>query len=546
MSFVQDLSYDDQDMTNPPQLLPGQPFQKGWRMRNAGTCSWDRTYALVPVGGNVPAARMGGTPVFVQGVVEPGQTYDFWADLVAPLSPGIYQEFWTMRNTTTGILFGDRVWVLIEVVPNPTPTPVATQTPSPEIVFFADPEQINQGACSTLNWHTENVQAVYLYPQGQPWQDNGVAGTGQRSACPAQTTTYDLRVVKLNGTVEIRNATVHVTPVANAPVITRFTAEPSQINQGDCVLLTWRVDRANDTVLYRDNIVIWPGAPTNGSVQDCPPNSSGQIIYSLEARGSGGTTWAQDIVNVSAVPTPTPVPTAPPESTATPIPPTATPQPAPTPPPPVIEYFMVEPPRIEVGQCVQVAWGVGGTVDLVQLFRDNVIVYDNAPFNGLEQDCTLSSTGTYVYSIMASNNSGQEALSTASVVVVASEPNDPLIGTQWQLISYDPGSGTVPVIEGTTVAAGFLEEHEMAGFGGCNTFSAQYLVDGVSIQISNLVSGRKNCPQTEGLMEQEAAYFALLPTASTFQQTDTQLIFSNSSGQVILTYSVLVAVPLPS
>jgi heat shock protein HslJ len=207
---------------------------------------------------------------------------------------------------------------------------------------------------------------------------------------------------------------------------------------------------------------------------------------------------------------------------------------------------MVEPPRIEVGQCVQVAWGVGGTVDLVQLFRDNVIVYDNAPFNGLEQDCTLSSTGTYVYSIIASNNSGQEALSTASVVVVASEPNDPLIGTQWQLISYDPGSGTVPVIEGTTVAAGFLEEHEMAGFGGCNTFSAQYLVDGVSIQISNLVSGRKNCPQTEGLMEQEAAYFALLPTASTFQQTDTQLIFSNSSGQVILTYSVLVAVPLPS
>jgi polar amino acid transport system substrate-binding protein len=273
MSSVQDLSYDDQDMTNPPQLSPGQPFQKGWRVRNTGTCTWDRSYALVPVGGNVPAARMGGAPVLVQGLVEPGQTYDFWADLVAPLSPGVYQEFWTMRNTSTGILFGDRVWVMVEVISNPTPTPVPTQTPSPQIVFFADPEQINQGDCSTLNWHTENVSAVYLYPQGQPWQNNGVQGIGQRMVCPSQTTTYELRVVKTNGTVEIRNATVHVTPVNNAPVISRFTAEPNQINPGDCVLLTWRVEGANDTVLYRENVVIWPGAPTNGSVQDCPPNT---------------------------------------------------------------------------------------------------------------------------------------------------------------------------------------------------------------------------------------------------------------------------------
>ncbi|MGB3716060.1 MAG: transporter substrate-binding domain-containing protein, partial [Candidatus Promineifilaceae bacterium] len=38
MSAVQDLSYDDQGMSNPPQLSPGQPFQKGWRVRNTGTC----------------------------------------------------------------------------------------------------------------------------------------------------------------------------------------------------------------------------------------------------------------------------------------------------------------------------------------------------------------------------------------------------------------------------------------------------------------------------------------------------------------------------
>jgi ABC-type amino acid transport substrate-binding protein/heat shock protein HslJ len=544
MSSVQDLSYDDQDMTNPPQLSPGQPFQKGWRMRNTGTCTWDRNYALVPVGGNVPAARMGGMPVFVQGTVEPGQTFDFWADLVAPLSPGIYQEFWTMRNASTGILFGDRVWVMVEVVSNPTATPIPTQTPSPQIVFFADPEQITQSDCSTLNWHTENIREVYLYPQGQSWQGNGVEGTGQRNVCPAQTTTYELRVIKSNGTVEIRNATVFVTPVANAPVITRFTAEPNQINPGDCVLLTWIVDGANDTVLYRDNVVIWPGAPTNGSVQDCPPNQSGQIIYSLEARGSGGTTWAQDNVNVVAAPTPTPAPTAPPEATATPIPPTATPQPTATPPPPQIEYFSVEPGLIEVGQCVQVAWGVVGSVDLIQILRSGVIVYDNAPFNGLEQDCTLNTPGTVVYSIEASNSAGQTATSTASVVITAAQPDNPLAGTDWLLFSYDSGQGTTPVIENTTVTAGFLPDYEIAGIGGCNTYSGQYILNGSALQFSNLMVGKKTCPQPDGLMEQEATYFSLLETVATYQIVGTQLILSDTTGKEILTFEQLVATPL--
>jgi len=544
MSFVQDLSYDDQGGTNPAQLSPGQPFQKGWRVRNSGTCTWDHTYALVPAGGNVPAARMGGVPVLVQGLVEPGQTYDFWANLVAPLSPGIYREFWTMRNTTTGILFGDRVWVMVEVVANPTPTPVPTQTPSPQIVFFAEPTQINQGSSSTLNWATENVREVYLYPQGQPWQGNGVAGSGQRTVYPAQTTTYELRVVKTNGTVEIRNATVFVTPVANAPVISRFTAEPNQINQNDCVLLTWRVDGSIDTVtLYRENVVIWPAAPTNGSVQDCPPGT-GQVIYSLEARGPGGTTWAQDNVNVIAAPTPTPAPTSPPEATATPIPPTATPQPTATPPPPKIEYFSVEPGQIEVNQCVQVAWGVGGTVDLIQILRDGVIVYDNAPFNGLEQDCTLNAAGTYVYSIEASNNAGQSDSRTASVVVTAAQPENPLAGTQWQMISYDSGQGTTLVIENTIVTVGFEADYELIGLGGCNSYSGQYLLQGTSLQISNLTSGRVSCPQPDGLMEQEATYFALLEMVATYQMVGTQLILSNTAGEVILTYEAVVAVPL--
>jgi putative lipoprotein len=99
------------------------------------------------------------------------------------------------------------------------------------------------------------------------------------------------------------------------------------------------------------------------------------------------------------------------------------------------------------------------------------------------------------------------------------------------------------VREGTTVTAGFFEEHEMAGLGGCNTYSAQYLVDGASIEISNLISSLMNCPQIEGLMEQEVAYFALLPSAALYQIVQNQLIVSNATGQVILTYAPVVATP---
>ncbi|MFN2190406.1 MAG: transporter substrate-binding domain-containing protein [Candidatus Promineifilaceae bacterium] len=546
MSSVQDLSYDDLDGTNPPQMSPGQPFQKGWRVRNTGSCTWDQTYSLVPVGGNTPAARMGGTPVFVQGVVEPGQTFDFWSNLVAPLAPGAYREYWTMRNTNSGILFGDRVWVMVEVVSNPTPTPMPTQTPSPQIIFFADPIQINQGGSSTLNWATENVREVYLYPQGTPWQGNGVVGSGQRTVYPATTTTYELRVVKNNGTVEIRSTTVFVTPVANAPVITRFTAEPGQIVQGSCVLLTWVVNGANTTNLFRDNVMIWPSAPTNGSVQDCPPNTSGQIIYSLEARGTGGTTWAQDNVSVTPQPTPTPVPTSPPQATATPVPPTATPQPSPTPPPPAIEYFTVEPGVIQVNQCVYIAWGVVGSTDLIQVSRDGAIIYDQAPFNGLEQYCSFPQPGTFVFSITASNSAGQSDSRTASVVVNASLPQNPLADTQWQLESYNVGTGETPVIENSIVTAAFLVDYEITGVGGCNTYSGSYEASSSNVEIILGASTQIVCGSPAGIMEQENAYLSLLPLADTFQIVEgqtRQLTVSSSAGQVILTYTEIVASP---
>ncbi|MCB0086465.1 MAG: transporter substrate-binding domain-containing protein [Caldilineaceae bacterium] len=143
MAFVNDLSYDDYDMTAPPLLEPGQTFRKGWRVLNNGACTWGGAYTLSYAQGNAPWPAMSGQSVTVQSNVAPGATYDFYFDLVAPAAPGTYRVIWQMHNNR-GVAFGDRVWVGI-TVPNP-----ATPPPSSAIQFKLDRPNIRAGDCTTF------------------------------------------------------------------------------------------------------------------------------------------------------------------------------------------------------------------------------------------------------------------------------------------------------------------------------------------------------------------------------------------------------------
>lgn len=297
MMYVQDLTYDDNNMQSPPQFAPNTPFAKGWRIQNVGSCTWDSSDALVYVGGNTPAAQMSGQPTPIKGTVPPGATYDIFVDLVSPAQPGVYQGFWTLRNSA-GTLFGSRLWVGIEVVGAATPTPIATQPPSADVQFWADRTNIKQGECATLYWDVQNVQAVYLYEQGQNWQDHGVNGEGSRRVCPAQTTTYDLRVVKQDGSIEVRQITINVEPVNIAPLIENFTVTPTQVTVSGCVQVQWRVSGNVTRIdVRRDSTTIWDNAPLNGVMQDCPPGP-GSVNYTITASGSGGTAYREQRVNV--------------------------------------------------------------------------------------------------------------------------------------------------------------------------------------------------------------------------------------------------------
>jgi hypothetical protein len=152
--FVDDITIRDN-----MQIERGSSFNKVWRLRNNGTCVWNRSYTLTFFGGE----RMGGpNSISLPEIVQPGQTIDLTLDLIAPEEPGNYQGFWRLQSGD-GEYFGigskgdQSFWVKISVsasddasptgqlsptlnpsitsspskMPSPSATPSPSTTPSP-------------------------------------------------------------------------------------------------------------------------------------------------------------------------------------------------------------------------------------------------------------------------------------------------------------------------------------------------------------------------------------------------------------------------------
>ena len=78
-----------EDVTVPDEMVfdPGESFTKVWRLKNTGTCTWNRSYRVVSSG----LFHMGGSQyAYLTGNVEPGETVDISMDLTAPV---VYGDF---------------------------------------------------------------------------------------------------------------------------------------------------------------------------------------------------------------------------------------------------------------------------------------------------------------------------------------------------------------------------------------------------------------------------------------------------------------------
>jgi hypothetical protein len=94
--FVTDVTIPDGTV-----LDPGESFTKTWRLKNAGTCSWTPSYAVVFSNGD---SMSGPATQALTANVNPGQTVDISVNLNAPSTPGTYTSYWKLRNAA-GVTF---------------------------------------------------------------------------------------------------------------------------------------------------------------------------------------------------------------------------------------------------------------------------------------------------------------------------------------------------------------------------------------------------------------------------------------------------------
>jgi hypothetical protein len=180
--FVADVTVPDGSV-----YAPGARFDKIWRLKNVGTCTWTTSYAMVFGTGE---KMLGPDSVPLPGAVEPGKTVDMLVHLTAPATAGSYRGYWKFQNAS-GVPFGIGAdgtkswWVDIRVAGSavtatPTPTQVATATPT--ATPTASPTPI---ATDTTGWNTyvNGARAfTFKFPSGSTTED--LSDTGGRINLP--------------------------------------------------------------------------------------------------------------------------------------------------------------------------------------------------------------------------------------------------------------------------------------------------------------------------------------------------------------------------
>lgn len=110
--FVSDVTVPDGST-----YKAGDSFNKTWRVKNIGTCTWSTDYSLVFVSGAQMSAP---ASVKLSKSVAPGQTIDLTVSMTAPNAAGTHRGNWQLKNAS-GVLFGiganadKSFWVEIKV-----------------------------------------------------------------------------------------------------------------------------------------------------------------------------------------------------------------------------------------------------------------------------------------------------------------------------------------------------------------------------------------------------------------------------------------------
>ncbi|MBK8987783.1 MAG: META domain-containing protein [Chloroflexi bacterium] len=112
-----------------------------------------------------------------------------------------------------------------------------------------------------------------------------------------------------------------------------------------------------------------------------------------------------------------------------------------------------------------------------------------------------------------------------------------LTGTTWQLTGFNNGQdAVVSPVAGSTITAVFGEDGALSGSAGCNNYNTSFTTDGGSISIAGSIA-TTTILCAEDLMQQETAYLAALPVATTYAIQGDSLELRNANGALIASYS---------
>lgn len=117
-----------------------------------------------------------------------------------------------------------------------------------------------------------------------------------------------------------------------------------------------------------------------------------------------------------------------------------------------------------------------------------------------------------------------------------------LIG-DWEVTAFLNGVVLGPPLPGTRITARFADDGSISGSTACNVYRGSYFLDGEEIRIQPPAATRKACLSPEGVMEQEAAYLASLPTAVRFRIEEGILELFAADGTFVASYSRLEEPP---
>lgn len=127
----------------------------------------------------------------------------------------------------------------------------------------------------------------------------------------------------------------------------------------------------------------------------------------------------------------------------------------------------------------------------------------------------------------------------ANEAVSAAPTIDPtaLPGSTWSAVLFNDGMAQIVGVTGVQITAQFGADGQLAGFSGCNNYSAGYTTGAdSSITFGPIAATQKACSDPVNVMEQEAQYLAALQSAVTYQIQGQQLSMQDSAGELAVQF----------